>query len=111
MKKIYLFLAFAIALAINAKADYYIVGSFENNNWKFNVAQYTLTLLEKLGNAETDHASAYPRYQLEDGMYAEIDTEMKVAIGNTPIYCDKVQPGYYKIIFNTKNMTLKFETI
>ena len=135
MKKIYLFLAFAIALAINAKADYYIVGSFENNNWKFNVAQYTLTyesdgvystvanfnnsiqgtqgftLLEKLGNSETDHASAYPRYQLEDGMYAEIDTEMKVAIGNTPIYCDKVQPGYYKIIFNTKNMTLKFETI
>ncbi|MGN0206711.1 MAG: hypothetical protein ACI4BC_05665 [Muribaculaceae bacterium] len=43
MKKIFLFIAFAIALAISAKADYYIVGNFTNNSWKFNVPQYTLT--------------------------------------------------------------------
>ena len=35
MKKIYLFFAFVIALAISAKADYYIVGEFTDNNYYY----------------------------------------------------------------------------
>ena len=130
MKKIYLFLAFVIALAISAKADYYIVGEFTDNNYNPSVAQYTLTyesdgvystvanfkvggngvtLLENLGQ----NWGEVTRYQLaDDKMYASIDTEMSItSFKGYNIFCDNVPKGYYKIIFNKNNMTLKFETI
>ena len=130
MKKIYLFFAFVIALAISAKADYYIVGEFTDNNYNPSVAQYTLTyesdgvystvanfkvggngftLLENLGQ----NWGEVTRYQLaDDEMYASIDTEMSItSFEGYNIFCDNVPEGYYKIIFNKNNMTLKLETI
>ena len=130
MKKIYLILSFVIALAISAKADYYIVGEFTDNNYNPSVAQYTLTYesdgvystvanfkvgpngITLLGDLAESYEKVTQRYQLTDGMDATRNTEMRVEkFSGHPIFCDKVPAGYYKIIFNTNNMTLKFETI
>ena len=137
MKKIYLFFAFVIALAISSKADYYIVGDFTDNSWKPNVAQYTLTYesdgvystvanfkvgangFTLIGKLDDKWENVTPRYQLDpyDPSLVESSTEMLtdkeilMKEGSANIFCNNVPAGYYKIIFNTNNMTLKFETI
>ena len=137
MKKFYLFLSFVIALAISAKADYYIVGDFTDNSWKPNVAQYTLTYesdgvystvanfkvgangFTLIGKLDDKWENVTPRYQLDpyDPSLVESSTEMLtdkeilMKEGSANIFCNNVPAGYYKIIFNTNNMTLKFETI
>ena len=106
MKKFYLFLSFVIALAISAKADYYIVGDFTDNSWKPNVAQYTLTYesdgvystvanfkvggngVTLLGNLGQNWGEV-TRYELADGWKAAIDTEMSITSFNGyNIFCD-----------------------
>ena len=137
MKKIYLFFAFVIALAISSKADYYIVGDFTDNSWKPNVAQYTLTYesdgvystvanfkvgangFTLLGKLDEKWENINERYQLDPydpslgNRSTEMLTDKEILIkpGSANIFCNYVPAGYYKIIFNTNNMTLKFETI